>query len=202
MTNPNPIPARRRRYRLRYENQDVDIVGPEFVIGRDQACHLELKQDLVSRRHARLVESQDGLVIEDLRSMNGVFVNERRITEPTLLAHGDTLAIGTETFEVVDIQLVPRAAKPTRPNPIRFQRDVEGPEPVTITARLDPLSEREREVFELIVLGHTQREIGEKLHISVKTIETHRARIADKLGCRTRAELVAFAINAGVLRRG
>ena len=197
-----PAPTRRRRFRLRFDDQDVEVIGPEFVIGREPACHLVLDQDLVSRRHARLAERGDGLVIEDLGSMNGVFVNERRIREPTLLAHGDTIAIGTETLEVVDVLLVPRAAKPTRPQPTKFQRDTDGPEPVTLAARLDPLSEREREVFELIVLGHTQREIGEKLHISVKTIETHRARIADKLGCRTRAELVAYAINAGLLRRG
>jgi len=192
----------RRRYRLRYDNQDVDVSTTEFLIGRDVDCELVLKQDLVSRHHARLSQTEDGLVVEDLRSMNGVFVNERRIREPTLLAHGDTIAIGTETLEVVDIQLVPRAAKPTRPQPILFARDIEGAEPVTLAPRLGVLSDREREVFEKIVLGHTQREIAEQLHISVKTIETHRARIAEKLGCRTRAELVAYAINAGVLRRG
>jgi DNA-binding CsgD family transcriptional regulator len=195
-------PARRRRYRLRYEGQDVDVVGPEFVIGRGPACHLVLETDLVSRRHARLAEHEDGLVIEDLRSMNGVFVNERRIVEPTLLGHGDTIAIGTETLEIVDIFLVPRAARPTRPQPIQFQRDTDGPELVTTTTRLELLTDREREVFELIALGHTQREIGEQLHVSVKTIESYRARIVQKLGCRTRAELVAYAINAGVLRRG
>ncbi len=192
-----------RRFRLRRDKQDIDIVGPAFLIGREPSCDLQLEQDLVSRRHARLRESDEGLVIEDLGSTNGVFVNERRIREPTLLAHGDTIAIGTEMLEITEIALSRRAHKPTRPQqPVRFARDVDGPEQVTITTRLDVLSEREREVFELIVLGHTQREIADKLHISVKTIETHRARIADKLDCRTRAELVAYAINAGVLRRG
>ncbi|HTR51383.1 MAG TPA: FHA domain-containing protein [Kofleriaceae bacterium] len=191
-----------RRYRLRHDHQEMDVTGPAFVIGRDPTCQLVLKQDLVSRRHARVIEHEDGLVIEDLESMNGVFVNERRIREPTLLAHGDTIAIGTETLEVVDTQLLPRAQRPTRPQPIVFPRDIEGPEPVTVTTRLELLTDREREVFELIVLGHTQREIGDRLHISVKTIETYRGRVATKLGCRTRAELVAYAINAGVLRRG
>lgn len=195
--------AKSRRFRLRHDNQDIDVVGPAFLIGREPGCDLQLEQDLVSRRHARLRESADGLVIEDLGSMNGVFVNERRIREPTLLAHGDTIAIGTELLEIVDAQLLPRAKRPTRPQqPLRFARDVDGSEPVTVTTRLDVLTEREREVFGLIVLGHTQKEIADRLHISVKTIETHRARIADKLGCRTRAELVAYAINAGVLRRG
>ncbi len=191
----------RTRYRLRYQHEDVAVTGGGFVIGREPRCQLVLKQDLVSREHARLTETDDGLVIEDLKSVNGTFVNERRLREPTLLAHGDLIAIGAETLEVIDVALVPRAARPTRPQPM-FARDVDGPEPVTVTTRLDILSDRERQVFELIVLGHTQREIAEQLHISVKTIETHRARIADKLGCRTRAELVAYAISAGLLRRG
>lgn len=67
---------------------------------------------------------------------------------------------------------------------------------------LDMLTPREREVFELIVLGHTQREMAERLGVSVKTIEAHRAHIALKLRCRTRAQLVAYALDAGMLRRG
>lgn len=67
---------------------------------------------------------------------------------------------------------------------------------------LDMLTPREREVFELIVLGHTQREMAEQLGVSVKTIEAHRAHIALKLRCRTRAQLVAYALDAGMLRRG
>jgi two-component system response regulator NreC len=41
--------------------------------------------------------------------------------------------------------------------------------------------------------------MAERLHVSVKTIETHRARIAEKLDCRSRAELVSYAISAGLL---
>jgi DNA-binding CsgD family transcriptional regulator len=195
------VPKLQRRYRLRHHGEDVDVTGPTFVIGREADCQLVLKQDLVSRHHARIAETPDGLVVEDLGSLNGVFVNQRRIGRPTLLAHGDVLGIGVETLELVDVQLVPRAAKPTRPQPPPSQRDVDGPEPVTAVVQLDVLSAREREVFELIVLGHTQREIAEQLHISVKTIETHRAHIASKLNCRSRAELVAYAISAGILRK-
>lgn len=57
------------------------------------------------------------------------------------------------------------------------------------------LSEREVEVLELVALGHTNVEIGRRLFLSVRTVETHRAHIMDKLGARTRAELVAYAFN-------
>jgi DNA-binding NarL/FixJ family response regulator len=63
----------------------------------------------------------------------------------------------------------------------------------------DPLSEREHEVFHLLALGHTNQEIAAMLGISVRTVETHRARIVEKLGLRTRAELVRHAIATGQL---
>ncbi len=198
MVRSGPTP---RRYRPRHRGEDIDLAFP-FVIGREADCTFVLKGDLVSRHHARLSHGRDGLVIEDLGSLNGVFVNERRISGPTLLGHGDLIGIGLEGFEVHDIQISPRKEKPTLPAPVpRGESDVDDPEPVTRTAQLDVLSEREREVFELIVLGYTQREIGEKLHVSVKTIETHRSHIATKLNCKTRAELVAYAITAGLLTR-
>jgi two-component system response regulator NreC len=58
----------------------------------------------------------------------------------------------------------------------------------------DGLSARESEVLRLIALGHTSAEIARKLHLSRRTIETHRANIHRKLGLRTRAELVHFAL--------
>jgi DNA-binding NarL/FixJ family response regulator len=61
------------------------------------------------------------------------------------------------------------------------------------------LSEREREVVSLIALGFTHAEIGRKLHISEKTVETHRARILWKLNLRTRADLVRYAIEHGLM---
>jgi two-component system response regulator NreC len=58
----------------------------------------------------------------------------------------------------------------------------------------DPLSGREREVLRLLALGHTNREIAKMLHISVRTAETHRAHIMQKLRLATRAELVRYAL--------
>jgi DNA-binding NarL/FixJ family response regulator len=64
---------------------------------------------------------------------------------------------------------------------------------------LQPLSEREREIVELLALGHTNQEIGKKLFISVRTVDTHRAHIMGKLGLSTRAELVMFALAHGLI---
>ncbi len=63
----------------------------------------------------------------------------------------------------------------------------------------DPLSEREREVLRLLALGHTNQEIAKSLFISVRTAETHRAHIMQKLALGTRAELVRYALANGLL---
>jgi two-component system, NarL family, response regulator NreC len=64
----------------------------------------------------------------------------------------------------------------------------------------DKLTSREVEVLRLIALGHTSIEIARKLHLSPRTVETHRARIHRKLGLTTRAELVRYALGRGLLR--
>jgi DNA-binding NarL/FixJ family response regulator len=63
----------------------------------------------------------------------------------------------------------------------------------------DPLSDREREVLNLLALGHTNQEIAEKLFISVRTAEAHRAHIMQKLRLSTRADLVRYALGKGSL---
>ena len=65
--------------------------------------------------------------------------------------------------------------------------------------RADPLSEREREVLRLLALGHTNQEIAKQLFISVRTAETHRAHIMQKLRLASRAELVRYALAHGLL---
>ena len=66
-------------------------------------------------------------------------------------------------------------------------------------AEEDPLSDREREVLRLLALGHTNQEIAEKLFISVRTAEAHRAHIMQKLRLSTRAELVRYVLGKGSL---
>jgi len=63
------------------------------------------------------------------------------------------------------------------------------------------LSPRERQVLELLAHGHTNREVADRLSLSVKTVETHRARLSDKLGLHSRADLVRLAIELGLLGR-
>ena len=80
--------------------------------------------------------------------------------------------------------------------------------PAAVAAGLDkgeeegeaqPLSPREIEVLRLMALGHTNREIGEQLDLSVRTVETHRAHIQQKLGLGSRPELTRYALANGLI---
>jgi DNA-binding NarL/FixJ family response regulator len=84
-------------------------------------------------------------------------------------------------------------------NPELGARLVAADAEATRLAEADPLSDREREVLRLLALGHTNQEIAKQLYISVRTAETHRAHIMQKLRLQTRADLVAYALERGLL---
>jgi two-component system, NarL family, response regulator NreC len=64
---------------------------------------------------------------------------------------------------------------------------------------LEPLTARERDVFTLLALGYTNQEIGRRLFISVRTVNSHRAHVMRKLRLETRAELVLLALSSGAI---
>ena len=92
-----------------------------------------------------------------------------------------------------EVFLYPTAAKLLLKG-YRVQRDTPEGDP------LDPLTEREREVLGMTAEGFSSREIGEKLFISPKTVDTYRSRIMEKLGLTHRSELVRFALQTGLLK--
>lgn len=102
--------------------------------------------------------------------------------------------------EAADAELVQAvrsaAAAETYLQPSLGARLAAGPE----GRRADELSERERDVLRLIALGHTNAEVAERLYISIRTVESHRAHIQQKLGLSSRAELVRYALQQGLVR--
>jgi two-component system response regulator NreC len=72
-------------------------------------------------------------------------------------------------------------------------------EPAEAAGPVDDLTDREVEILRLIALGHTNNEIAEQLFLSVRTVESHRAHIQQKLRRTTRAELVRYALDRGLL---
>jgi DNA-binding NarL/FixJ family response regulator len=68
-----------------------------------------------------------------------------------------------------------------------------------ITDRYDTLSQREREVFQLIAEGRVNKEIADLLNLSVNTVETHRSRIMEKLDVHSAVEIVLYAVRKGII---
>jgi pSer/pThr/pTyr-binding forkhead associated (FHA) protein len=83
-------------YRLRYQQHDFELSEGHFTIGRSTNCQLSLDDPLVSRLHARLSVTPEGVLVEDLGSRNGVRVNGDKLDQPRLLEHGDKVAIGNQ----------------------------------------------------------------------------------------------------------
>lgn len=79
--------------------QEIRLKLPT-IIGRGKGCTLRLPHPLVSRQHCEIFEMEGRLVVRDLGSLNGTFVNNQRITEAEL-PHGDLLTIGSVTFRAV-----------------------------------------------------------------------------------------------------
>ena len=87
-----------------------------------------------------------------------------------------------------------RPGEPARGHEVRHvSRDLPAP------GQSKPLSRREAEVLRLLAQGHTNHEAADQLAVSVKTIETHRKRLSDKLGLKSRAQLFRFAVEVGLL---
>ena len=107
-------------------------------------------------------------------------------------------AAGTELVSAIravhagDSFLYPSAAKAV------VDRYLNGVDEGDDESRLDQMSDREKEVLKLLAEGRSNREIGELLCLSVKTVMSHRASLMDKLGIHNRTDLVKFAIRAGL----
>lgn len=177
---------------LQAGDREFEISADPFVIGRGSDVDLQLHDFNVSRRHAAFRIEDGQATVEDLQSLNGTFVNRQPIVGRAALAVGDRIALGSCQLKLVrasvsEVSTPSRVTLPTSEVP-----DGSG--------SLAALSPREREVFALFAEGLSQREIAANFGVSIKTVETYRTRIGQKLGIRSRAELIRCALAAGILR--
>jgi two-component system, NarL family, response regulator NreC len=111
----------------------------------------------------------------------------------------DAGALGFVLKDRADIELPEALRSAASGNEYISPQVAAGLDALRRTVAGDGLSPRETEVLRLIALGHTSSEIAAKLHLSRRTVETHRAHILRKLGLRTRAELVRYALRRNLL---
>jgi predicted component of type VI protein secretion system len=86
-----------------HEGKEIGITADKFLIGRSESCQLRPKSESVSRKHCIIVQKDGRLLIQDLKSRNGTFLNEQRLpTDRASVANaGDQLRIGKLMFEIV-----------------------------------------------------------------------------------------------------
>ena len=86
-----------------HEGTEIPISGEKFLIGRSESCQLRPKSDSISRKHCILVIRDGRVLIQDLKSRNGTYVNEKKLPSDRakILAAGDALKIGKLLFELV-----------------------------------------------------------------------------------------------------
>jgi pSer/pThr/pTyr-binding forkhead associated (FHA) protein len=86
------------RFWLEYQGNSLELRTGAVVVGRSSSCHIVLDDGLVSRRHAQFVIGHKTVLIEDLGSVNGVYLNGERIAGPKNLRDGDRVQVGKQDF--------------------------------------------------------------------------------------------------------
>ena len=102
-------------FRLRHQGRELRLPPGEVVLGRGAHCSYSLEDPLISRRHARLLVGVSEVVLEDLESANGVFVNGERVKGRRQLVSGDRIQLGKQ-------ELVLTAVSPESPELPSFDR--------------------------------------------------------------------------------
>lgn len=100
VTPANASSTRPGAVHLVWNERIIPLGEGEFVAGRDEECAVVIDASTVSRRHAKIVVRADSITIEDLESTNGTRVNGMPITVPTVIAHGNSVELGSEVLLV------------------------------------------------------------------------------------------------------
>ncbi|HWL09420.1 MAG TPA: FHA domain-containing protein [Planctomicrobium sp.] len=97
MSNSNPIPTLEIQTG-KHKGRRIPIKLEEMIIGRGTQARIRIPSPEVSREHCRIIKQGHRLIIEDLKSHNGTFINGRPITGKRFLSPGSTLTVGPMTF--------------------------------------------------------------------------------------------------------
>ena len=145
----------------------LPLDGFPAVIGRHPECNIQLGVDRISRRHARFDQSGQALIVEDLGSTNGTFVNHCQIAEPTLLNVGDVVHLADHEFRLM---MVHEAPAPTavrgdetvigmatlpRDFPLKMPAFLELLEQGQVTGHCQPIVTAAGELFAMELLGRS-----------------------------------------------
>jgi predicted component of type VI protein secretion system len=92
--------------------KELKIPTPKCLIGRGDDCHLKPQSDAISRHHCVIITTENEVVVRDLKSRNGTFVNEEKVADEAVLLSGDVLRVGPLQFEMLIEQSVAKTKRP------------------------------------------------------------------------------------------
>ena len=95
----------------KHKGRKIPLAGKQVLIGRDEECTIRLASTDISRQHCQLRGTPEGILVRDLGSSNGTFVNDVAITHEILLRPGDRLRVGPAEFEVAGARAAEAPAK-------------------------------------------------------------------------------------------
>lgn len=158
----------------------------ELVLGRRSTCDLVLDDPHVSRAHATIRRQAGAVLIQDLKSTGGTFINGEQVDGSAALKHGDVVRFGQ-----VEARFEDRSATLSGDD----DTDVVEVEPALDKPILSP---RQNQVLGYLKDGLTNPEIANELGVTERTVKAHCQEVFDRLGARNRTAAVAAAMSLGL----
>lgn len=176
----NPDFARQSlHFLLEHGEQTFELAPGRLSIGRSSSCHVVLDDAMVSRRHAQLIVRADAVSIQDLGSVNGVYLNSQRVNGVELLRAGDHIQIGAQELIVRALPLEQLADSPSGPETLQK----------LAVAASNPPSQRTVPENETTFSAHTLDLLG---GVAEKVLALGRGEEAERMLAVTLANLLAL----------
>lgn len=171
-------------------NLPVRLKVGVYLVGRKENCQVRIDEPTISRHHARLTCSTDCLIVRDLGSRNGTFVNAARVKEEEQAELGDEVRFGAIRCLLAGSPL----AAPGIQESMSTQRYPSGNIP---TVDLEGLTPAQREVLSLLMKGLDEKKIAASSGRSPGTVHTHLKAIYQHFQVHSRPELILKLVQGG-----
>jgi DNA-binding NarL/FixJ family response regulator len=162
----------------------VEMNAEELTVGRASQNDMVLEDQLVSRLHAIFMRRGDVVLVEDLGSHNGTYVNNERVHQIRQLHHGDTITIGNSRAMFEDSSLITEETTMIS-------------EPTAFAAQT--FTQRQLQVLRLLARGLSNKQIAENLFVSERTVKAYLSAVFEKLQVQNRAGALAAALRMGLI---
>jgi DNA-binding CsgD family transcriptional regulator len=156
----------------------------ELTVGRADKNDLTLEDPLVSRLHAIFMRRGDVVLLEDLGSHNGTYVNNERLHQIRQLHHGDTIVLGSSRAMYEDPSLITEESTVVS-------------EPTAFAAQT--FTQRQLQVLRLLSRGLSNKQIAERLFVSERTVKAYLSSIFEKLQVQNRSGAITAALRLGLI---